>query len=235
LHVGMDWHSRQADMTVRDAHGRKLLSRHIRGGLRPVMDELRKIDRPFSVTYEASTGYGRLHDELSKVAHTVRVAHPGHLRLIFRSKKKSDRVDSDKLSKLDYLGEVPQVHVPPHEVRALRATIKYRSRMVLERTGTKCRIRALLRSHGIDAPRGLWTRAGVEWLRGLKFPDDLEALVRDELVEKLGHQDSLIKRVTKALDGRARANPAVGLLMTIPGVGPRTAEAIVARVDKPAR
>jgi len=238
-------------MTVRDAHGRKLLSRHIRGGLRPVMDELRKIDRPFSVTYEASTGYGRLHDELSKVAHTVRVAHPGHLRLIpvrqdrpalpgnrtsgFRSKKKSDRVDSDKLSKLDYLGEVPQVHVPPHEVRALRATIKYRSRMVLERTGTKCRIRALLRSHGIDAPRGLWTRAGVEWLRGLKFPDDLEALVRDELVEKLGHQDSLIERVTKALDGRARANPAVGLLMTIPGVGPRTAEAIVAWVDKPAR
>ncbi len=234
-HVGMDWHSRQADMTVRDSHGQKMFSRHVRGGLAPVLDELRKIKEPFSVTYEASTGYGHLFDELSKLAHTVKVAHPGHLRLIFRSKRKSDRVDSDKLSKLDYLGEVPQVHVPSHEVRVLRATIKYRSRMVLERTGTKCRIRAFLRSRALDAPRGLWTRAGVEWLRGLEFADDLEALLRDELVEKLGYQDSLIKRVTKALEKRGRANPAVGLLMTIPGVGPRTAEAVVAWIDKPAR
>jgi hypothetical protein len=41
--------------------------------------------------------------------------------------------------------------------------------------------------------------------------------VRDEFVERLGHLDALIKRVTKALDRKARANPAVQLLMTIPG------------------
>jgi transposase len=234
-HVGMDWHSRQTDLTVRDGNGRKRFARHVGGGIGEVIAELRKIEEPFSVTYEASTGHGHVFDELSKVARTVKVAHPGHLRLIFRSKRKSDRVDSGKLSKLDYLDEVPQVHVPRHEVRSWRATIKYRNRMVMNRTATKCRTRALLRSLGIAAPKGLWTKAGIEWLRGLEFADELDAIVRDEHVETPAHQDALIRRVTKALDRKARAHPGVGLLMTIPGVGTRTAEAMVAWIDKIAR
>jgi transposase len=213
----MDWHSGQTDLTVRDGNGRKQFARHIRGGIGEVITELVKIEEPFSVTYEASTGYGHVFDELSKVARTVKVAHPGHLRLIFRSKRKSDRVDSDKLSKLDYLGEVPQVHVPRHEVRSWRATIKYRTRMVMNRTATKCRTRAFLRSLGIAAPKSLWSRAGIEWLRGLEFAEEFDAVVRDEHVETLAHQDALIRRVTKALDRKARAHPGVGLLMTIPG------------------
>ena len=38
-----------------------------------------------------------------------------------------------------------------------QATIKYRNRMVQERTATKCRARAFLRMLGIAAPRNLWT------------------------------------------------------------------------------
>jgi len=227
----MDWHSRQTDLTIRDGNGRKRLHRHVRGGIDAVIAELRKIREPFSVTFEASTGYGHVYDELARVAHTVRVAHPGHLRLIFRAKHKHDRVDSDKMSKLDYLDEVPQVHVPRHDVRAWRRLIAYRNRMVGDRTATKCRVRAFLRSLGIEAPKGLWTKAGIEWFRGLEFADEFDALMRDEHVERLAHQEALIRRVTKVLDARARTHPAVGLLMTIPGVGARTAEAIVAWID----
>ncbi len=68
--------------------------------------------------YEASCGYGPLHDALRRLAHQIQVAHPGHLRFIFRSKKVNDRVDAQKLAKLIYLGEVPTVHVPSPEVRA---------------------------------------------------------------------------------------------------------------------
>jgi len=232
MHIGMDWHPRQTDFVVRNANGRKLFSRHVQGGIGKVMGELEKIDKPFSVTFEASTGYGHVFDELSKVANTVKVAHPGHLRLIFRSKRKSDRIDADKLSKLDYLGEVPLVHVPKTEVRSWRATIKYRNRMVSERTGAKNQIRAFLRTHGITAPRGLWAKKGIQWIRSLEFADELDALQRDELVERLCYMNELVKRVTKALDRKARRNPAVGLLRTIPGIGPRTAEAVVAWIDQ---
>ena len=51
------------------------------------------VERAFSICYEASTGYGPVHDALVKIARRVVVAHAGHLRLIFRSKQKNDRVD----------------------------------------------------------------------------------------------------------------------------------------------
>ena len=181
-HVGMDWHSRQTDLTVRDGNGRRQFHRHVRGGIDAVVAELRKIAEPFSVTFEASTGYGHVYDELAKVAHTVRVAHPGHLRLIFRSKRKCDRPEGPNTSKVRTFGHrlrperpgaarqdmqdrlprarSPQVHVPRHEVRAWRRMISHRNRMVGDRTATKCRIRAFLRSLGIVAPRSLWTKAG---------------------------------------------------------------------------
>ena len=45
----------------------------------------------FAVCYEASCGYGHDHGILSPIAARVTVAHPGRLRLIFRSKDKNDR------------------------------------------------------------------------------------------------------------------------------------------------
>ena len=41
------------------------------------------------VCYEASTGYGRFYELLTTVATQVAVAHPGLLRLIYRSKKRT--------------------------------------------------------------------------------------------------------------------------------------------------
>ena len=70
----------------------------------------------FEVCYEASCGYGHYHDILRPLAARVLVAHPGHLRLIFRSKNKNDRNDAERLAKLLYLGETPAVHVPAPEV-----------------------------------------------------------------------------------------------------------------------
>ena len=88
------------------------MQKMIRGPWPNLVEWLKGLEEPFGVCYEASCGYGPLHDALSRLAHQIQVAHPGHLRLIFRSKKKNDRVDAEKLAKLIYLGEVPTVHVP---------------------------------------------------------------------------------------------------------------------------
>ena len=53
-----------------------------------------------------------------------------------------------------------------------------------------------------------------------------------DLVERVSDQ---VKRVEKELNRIARKHPGVALLRTIPGVGPRTAEAVVAWIDNPAR
>jgi transposase len=40
---------------------------------------------PFEVCFEASTGYGQFYELLTTMAVQVAVAHPGMLRLIYRS------------------------------------------------------------------------------------------------------------------------------------------------------
>lgn len=61
-------------------------------GWRQVIKTLEKVPERFVICYEASCGYGYLHDQLKWIAQRVVVAHPGKVRLIFRSKSKNDRI-----------------------------------------------------------------------------------------------------------------------------------------------
>ena len=169
------------------------------------------------------------------MAQKVVVAHPGQLRLIFRSKRKSDRVDAEKLAKLLYLDEVPPVYVPSLEVRSWRAIIEHRQKLLQERVRTKNQLRALLRTHGIVAPRGLWTKKGLAWINAQELPTTMDRLQRDILLERLGSLQGLLRRVEEALEEIARKNAGVKLLMEIPGVGIRTGEAVMAYIDDPNR
>jgi len=222
-------------MCVLDQRGRKILTRTIKGQFTEVVDELRRMRGPLSVCFEASTAYGVQYEQLDKVARRVVVAHPGQLRLIFRSKRKNDRVDAEKLAKLLFLDEVPTVHVPSSEVRSWRRMINHRHTLVSERVRVKNNLRAMLRTHGIEAPKGLWKSKGLGWLENVELPSEMDALQRDLLLQRLRSLTDMIERVEQALDRTAARNPGVSLLKTIPGVGPRTAEAVVAWVDDPRR
>jgi transposase len=69
----------------------------------------------------------------------------------------------------------------------------------------------------------------------LELPDSLHALRRDMLVEELEMFSEQISRAEKELQRFSAGNPAVELLTTIPGVGLRTAETLVAYLDDPSR
>jgi transposase len=234
-YVGLDSHWRQSTICVLDHRGQKLLSRTIKGPWSKVLEEIGRVRKPFAVCFEASTGYGYLFERLQTIARRVVVAHPGQLRLIFRSKRKNDRVDAEKLAKLLFLDEVPPVYVPSAEVRAWRGFIEHRYKLVCERTRTKNAIRALLRGQGIQAPRGLWYGPGMKWLRSVSFANELDTVRRDMLYERLCFLTKMIERVEATLARVSSRHPGVQLLRTIPGVGPRTAEAVMAWVDDPSR
>jgi transposase len=201
-----------------------------------LLASLRRLPR-FAVCFEASCDYGWLFDALRELTTNVVVAHPGRLRLIFRSKRKNDRLDAERLAKLLFLGEVPPVHVPPADVRAWREMINFRRKLVGKRTQAKNTLRALLRSLRIAVPgrRSLWTNRGIAWLKQLTFAQPLSSLKRDLLVQDIADLTIQLQRVEKALLNFSKNNPAVELLQSIPGVGLRTAEAIVAFLDDPRR
>ena len=230
-YVGLDVHFRQSTFCVLDEHGRKVKTETVRGPWANLLLALAKIKEPWTVCFEASTGYGVLWRRLRSMAQRVVVAHPGQLRLIFRSKRKNDRIDAERLAKVLYLDAVPAVHVPSEAVLAWRGLIAHRNRLVKERTALKNCLRALLRGQGIVAPRSLWSRQGIAWLRALELPTLLDALRRDQLLERILTVQAQIRRVEAELNRVGLKDARVSLLRTIPGVGMRTAEAVVAYLD----
>jgi hypothetical protein len=168
LSVGLDIHDQRIAICVLSETGQVARRAQVR-----TIDEMMWIfqalpDR-FAVCYEASCGYGHYHDLLSPIAARVRVAHPGRLRLIFRSKDQNDRKDAERLAKLLYLGEAPALHVPSGDVRTLRELITCRGRVIAKRTRAKNSLGTRLRCTGVVPPGrpALWTKKGLDWLRRL--------------------------------------------------------------------
>ena len=236
FYVGLDIHAKQITICVLDENGQVYRRCQVRQ-IDQMMDFLDRLPGTFQVCFEASTGYGMYFEMLSKTADYVAVAHPGLLRLIFRSKKKHDRGDALKLAKLLYVGEVPTVHVPSADVRAWRELIAFRRKVVEKRTRAKNAMRCLLRSLGIQPPRkpGLWTKRGLAWLKQLSFDNFMHALKRDILLAEIITMSRQLQRVEKQLARYSAGSAAVQLLRSIPGVGPRTAEAVAAFIDDPHR
>ena len=232
-YVGLDYHLTTSTAVILDARGNKVGERTVRGHWSKMVDWLKRQKLAMVICFEASCGYGAVHEKLATFARRLVVAHPANLRLIFRSKRKNDRVDAAKLAMLVLMDQVPAVHVPQLDVRCWRRLIEFRRSKIDQRVRIKNQIRALLRSHGILVPRtpGLWSQKGLAWLKELAWPSAMASMECQILLDELSQAQANIDKVTRQLNQIAAANPAVQLLMTIPGVGPRTAEAVAAYVD----
>ena len=118
------------------------------------------IPPPFAVCCEASNGYGFPYDGFSRLATRLVVAHPGQLRLIFRARRKNDRIDAQKLAKPLFLDEVPPVYVPRQDVRSWRRLIVFWQCRIHGRVRVENRLRNLLRQNGFKPPINCGTNPG---------------------------------------------------------------------------
>src|SRR5438105_3662290 len=109
---------------------------------------------------------------------------------------------------------------------------QHRTQLVAKRTRAKNAARALLRSAGVVPPKkpGLWTKKGLRRLRQLELPTASQQLRRDLLLEEIEALTRQVRRVEQELNRQAGKTPAVARLRTIPGVSPRTAEAVAAHL-----
>lgn len=165
------------------------------------------------------------------LAGRVCLANPSRMPWLFRDGRKNDRLDAQKLATLLYLDQLPLVHLPSEDVSAWRAMINHRRGLISRRTRAKNQVRSILRSFMRLCPqRSCWTRVGMVWLREQRF-DALRDVMMQGLLSELRFLAEQLKQVEGELALVAREHAGVALLQTIPGIGPRTAEAILAFTD----
>lgn len=208
--------------------------------MRQYLERQRRPQTQLHLTFEISGEAGYRYDALREYVDTLTVSNPNKMTWIFRTSKKNDRVDARKQAVLLSIGEVPRVHIPPRDIRQWRVTIQTRRKLVDRSTAAKNRLRALLKSRGYTRPGQpgrWWNKANRRWMHTLaRCFDDVtaESLWRANLrvlLEELATLETHLKAVTDYLDCHLARHAGGTLLMSIPGVGPRTAEAILAYTD----
>ena len=200
---------------------------------------------PTMTLFETSTAASWVYDLCQQLGLACTVANPlGEAWQWKKVKRKTDRDDAHKLVRMYLMNELPTVHMPSPEIREHRALVGFRQKLIERRTAIRNHVRALFQAQGLNLPaahkawtvealahwRTTYAKAITECGCGEFWMGELE--VELALLEALGTQ---IKQVEKKLDALGAESKGVELLKTIPGVGPRTAEAVVAYLGDPHR
>lgn len=157
-------------------------------------------------------------------------------------KRKTDKDDALKLARLAAMKELKAVHMPSSEHREFRSLVKYRKTLDYRVNKMKNTIRAWFVNHGISIDSGekAWNtgRATINSFRKPLAECQPNELWRGELDLELTQLDAITEQlnlVIKRLEEIGKSDPRIQRIMTIPGVGPRTAEILVACIDDPQR
>ncbi len=146
---------------------------------------------------------------------------------------KTDKIDVFALAKLLAAGWMPEVWVPPVEVRELRGLIAHRRQLVKQRTRLKNHLHSLLHRHQLAVVDGdPFAEKNRAWWDGLKVSPVERLQLRHDL-KALGEVDEQIAEVEVELQRLSTTSPwaeQVTYLIQLPGFGLLTAMTILAAI-----
>lgn len=169
--------------------------------------------------------------ELAKLGHEVKLMAPLYAKAYLKRGKNDER-DAEACCEAVSRPTMRFVPVKTIEQQCARAFHRARDMLVRQRTQSGNAIRAMLYEMGLIASKG---RIGIGELierietASLDVPAALLVALAP-LAWQWRALDRQIAAMDKQLEAEARANPDARRLMTIPGVGPVTAHAILAAV-----
>jgi transposase len=174
------------------------------------------------VVLEATTNTWDIYDLIVPLVGRVVVAHPAEVKQIANARVKTDKQDVMRLIRLLILDCVPEVWVPPVEVRQARALLSYRWRLVKMSTAIQNRLHSLLHYHNIPAPEGkIGTQENLAWWQKLSI-SPLENLRIGQELAMLEQVRTNIQAVEAELGRMSNSEPWASqavYLMQLPGVG----------------
>jgi transposase len=201
----------EASDAVRVGHDRELYRQFLTGF--PAGSE---------IAVEASGHYYWIVDEMEAAGHHPRLVHPLEAKKrMGKTSKKTDKVDAKGLGVLLRNGTLPEVWIPPAELRDQRELLRVRMFLVQQRTRFKNRIQGALGRYNIQlAVNDVFGAEGRRRLgdRLSELPQHTRHSVEQELAS-LDFLEMQVKHIEKQLDGVMRDCAEADLLKTLPYVG----------------
>jgi transposase len=205
---------------------RKRLSRH---DLMPFVAQL----PPVLIGIEACGGAHYWARRFRAYGHEVKLMAPQFVKPYVKSNKNDSR-DAEAIAEAVTRPTMRFVPVKDVDQQDIQALHRVRERLMGERTALVNEVHGLLHEYGIVMPKGVakFRQAVVGTLEAEQ--DKLTPLSQEmfwKLVEEFGALEKQLAYYQEKLEALATTHPECQRLMTIPGIGPLSATALVAAVS----
>jgi transposase len=227
--VGIDLAKKIFHLVGTDTTGkivwRKRLTRH---ALVPFMAQL----PPVTIGMEACGGAHYWARQFHQQGHTVKLMAPQFVKPYVKSNK-NDMRDAEAIAEAVTRPTMRFVPIKDVDQQDIQALHRVRERLIGARTALINEVHGLMQEYGIVIPKGVakFRQAVVDKLESEK--DKLTALSQElfgKLVKEFAALEDQIASYQEKLDTLATTHPECQRLMTIPGIGPLTATALMAAV-----
>jgi transposase len=201
----------QASRPIRVEHDREMMRTF-----------LRQWPRNTPVAIEASGHYYWLVDEIEAAGLEPHLGHPKETKKRMGKTHKSDKLDAGGLAILLRNGTLPEVWIPPAELRDQREMLRLRMFLVARRTQVKNRIHGALARYNVQiAAKDLFSKGGRQELE--QRLEELPPHTRQSVEIEWTAFDFLIDRIAEVeqhLEAILQPSQQARLLRTMPCVGP---------------
>src|SRR5208283_2311622 len=174
-----------------------------------------------AIAVEASGSYGWLIDEMERLGHRPRLCNPLEAKRRMGLTNKTDKLDARGLAILLRNGTLPEVWIPPSELRDQRELLRMRIFLVHLKTRVKNRIHGTLARHNVVVPGadlfGVESRLRLE-ARLPELPLHSREAVERELAT-LDFLETQIESAEHQLEAIMKVSAEADLLKTLPCVG----------------
>lgn len=227
--IGLDiaktvFHAHGADVSGRTVFARRLTRARL---LQFFSDQPR-----CRVALEACGGAHHWARELTALGHHVRLIPPAYVKP-FVKRGKSDAIDAEAICEAAQRPSMRFAAIKSEEQQASAMVFRTRDLLVRQRTQMINALRGQLSEFGWVAPKGpshatvLASLLDESEELGASLPEAAQTMFQI-MADQLDRLNEQVARLDKEIARRAREDDAARRLMTIPGVGPVTATAILA-------
>lgn len=186
---------------------------------------------PCVVAMEACGGSNHWARVCVRVGHVPKLIAPQYVRAYVKTNK-NDFVDAAGIVEAASRPAMRFVALKDEGQQVLQGLHRVRSQIIQQRTALSNQLRGLLLEFGVSLPKGQagFNRVLVVVAEEVSLPARLRQLVEEQYAAWRGLSERLAS-YERELEGLARTDDRCRRLMTIPGVGPLTATALVAAVS----
>lgn len=229
--VGLDLAKHVFFIHAVDAQGHVIFAKEVRR--RDLLSFFASLP-PCLVGMEACSSAHHWARELMALGHDVRLMPPAYVKPYVK-RQKNDAADATAICEAVTRPSMRFVKVRSIDNQAVLMHHKVREMLVRQRTQILNGLRGHLAEIGIIAAQSpVHARALANLLRNgdVSIPQSVASALLP-LVTQLDHIDAEIKEADAVIAKLAKADPVAAALMSIPGIGPVTASALVASVGDP--